>query len=240
MFSSAGPSTIALGDSVYTVTVTAGGLGVEGAVVVLSGERGEYGAALTGASGSAVVSFRPRGPGEVDLVVNSEGYLPHESVLSVTGSGGRPYVSGSAVDDADDSPYTGNGDGEAGWGERLGLGAGVANGGTGTLTGVVGTLSPVTGCSLWVNMEFTGSAADPPVYLGAGRRSPSSIPFGLSVGEDVLGRSPRDLGEEDGCWLWLDSGGWHVRMDGTGVGGFAYRCSIEVYGDVTCCGECII
>ncbi len=226
-----GWAAMALGDSLYSVTVGGGGPGIAGAVVVLSGERGEYGAAVTDASGHAAVRFRPRGPGAVDLVVSAEGYLPHEGTLNVTGTGGRLYVSRLAVDDSGDSPHAGNGDGEAGWGERLGLGAGVVNGAAGMLGGVTGNLSPVAGCSLGVNLEFTGVAVDPPVYVGAGRRSPGSIPFGLSAGGDVLGRSTRDLGEEDGCWVWLDSRGWHVRMAGTGEAGFAYRCSIEVYGE---------
>ncbi len=226
-----GAGTMALGDSLYDVTVEDGAAGVEGAVVVLAGRHGEYGAALTDAAGRASVRFRPRGTGDVDLVVSRDGYLPYEGRIAVGGSGGRLYVSGVTIDDSEGGAHAGNGDGEAGWGERVGLGVGVANGGSGTLAGVQGVLRPVAGCSLSVDVEFSG--ADPPIYVGAAGWSPSSSPFALGVGAGVLGRFTRDLGEEEGCWIWLDSMGWHVRLEGTGADGFAYRCSIEVYGDVT-------
>ena len=228
-----GAASIGLGDSLYTVTVGDGGLAVEGATVVLSGERGEYGAALTDASGEAVVRYRPRGPGAVDLVVGADGYLPSETSLSVAGSGGRLYVSSMAVNDSEAGTYTGNGDSEAGWGERFGLGAGVTNGGSGTLAGVTGTLSPVAGCSIRVDVEFTGPETDPPVYLGSSCESPQAVPFKIGGSDRAFGRCTRDLGEQDGCWIWLDSRGWHFRMAGVGEEGYAYRCSIEVFGDVS-------
>ena len=226
------PSSMTLGDSVCTVTVEDGGAGVEGAVVVLAGGHGEYGAAVTDASGTAEVGFRPRGTGEVEVVVTCDGYLPEEGGLSVTGSGGRLYVSSVSIDDEDGGTHMGNGDGEAGWGERVGLGVGVANGGTGSVSDVSCTLSPVTGCSLEVDIEFTGPAEDPPVYIGGACMTPPSIPFGLSVNEEALGRCTRDFGEEDACWVWLDSRGWHVRLNANGDSGFAYRCSLEVHGEI--------
>jgi hypothetical protein len=220
-----------IGDSTYSVTVAAIGP-LEGAVVVLAGDYGEYGAAVTDASGSAAVRFRPIGPGMAKLVVSADGYIPYEVSLTVGGSGGRAYVSGVAIDDTDGGTYEGNGDGVPGWGERLGLGIGITNGGSGTLEDLSGTLSAVTGCSLDVNIEFTGPETDPPIYLGRDGHSPSSMPFSVSSGDNVFGRYRRDMGEEDGCWVWLDSRGWHVRMNAADGGGFAYRCSLEVHGDV--------
>lgn len=228
-----GASTIALGDSIYSVMVESGGSPLQGATVVLAGARGEYGAAVTDGSGQAVVRFRPLSTGEVDLVVSGDGYLPDESTVTVTGSGGRPYVSSIVIDDEDDGSYAGDGDGVAGWGERVGLGVGVANGGSGTLTGLSGELAAVSGCSLSIDIDFPGAGTDPPVYVGAAGESPASMPFGLSSGEDVLGRAPRDMGEEQGCWVWLDSRGWHIRLNGDGENTLAYRCSVEVHGDVT-------
>ena len=228
-----GPSSMDLGDSIHAVTVEDDATGLEGAVVVMKGGYGEYGAAVTDASGNASVPFRPRGTGEVDLVVTRGGFLPYETSLNVTGSGGRAYVSGVAVNDDDVGSHTGNGDGEVGWGERIGLGVGLANGGTGTLSEVTGTLRAVAGCSLSVYVEFTGSSGTPPIYIGGACSIPSSIPFGLNVGSEVLGRCTRDFGEEDACWIWLDSHGWHLRLNGAGTDGFAYRCSIEVHGEVT-------
>jgi hypothetical protein len=226
-----GAATMDIGDTSYSVAVTDGGAGVEGAVVVLSGGRGEYAAGVTDGSGRAVIPFRPRGPGDVSLVVSRDGYLPAESGLEVTGAGGRLYVSGVSIDDAGGS-YSGNGDGEAGWGERVGIGVGLTNGGTGTVSPVTAEVRPVEGCSLSVDVEFEGPSVDPPVYLGRNCSHPASSPFRVRVGEELLGRSARDFGEEDGCWIWLDSRGWHFRMNGDGVDGFAYRCSVAVFGEV--------
>jgi hypothetical protein len=228
----AGSSSMGLGDSVYTVTVEASGAGVEGAVVVLSGSLGEYGSALTDASGQAAVRFRPRGPGTVARVVSREGYVPAEGSISVSGSGGRPYVSSVVIDDEDGGSFAGNGDGEAGWGERVNLEVGLVNGGPAALNGVSASLSPVAGCSLQVDVEFPGAAGDIPVYIGGACTAPAGMPFGLGAGRVALGRCTRDLGEQKGCWLWLDSRGWHVRFNGRGEEGFAYRCSLEVYGEV--------
>jgi len=228
-----GASTISLGDSLYGIAVESGGSALQGATVVLAGARGEYGAAVTDASGQAVVSFRPLGAGAVDLAVSRDGYLPEERSITVTGGGGRPYVSSIAIDDQDGGSYVGDGDGSVGWGERVGLGVGVTNGGSGTLAGLSGELAAISGCSLSVDIFFSGPGADPPVYVGGRGVSPASIPFGLSAGEDALGRAPRDMGEEQGCWIWLDSRGWHVRMNGDGETTRAYRCSVEVHGEVT-------
>ncbi len=222
--------TMVLGDSTYSVSVSDGGSPVEGAVVVLRGERGEYGSGLTDAGGMALLEYRPRGGGYAELFVSGQGYLVYQDSVEVTGSGVRCYVSGSYIDDG--FGWVGNGDGEAGWGERVGLGVGLVNGGLGSASGVLGTVSAIEGCSVFVDVELDGSYQDSLMYLGRDRRHPETMPFGVVVGDEVLGRSRWDLGEEEGCWLWVDGMGWHLRVLGTGDSLLAYRCSLEVHGEI--------
>jgi hypothetical protein len=199
-------------------------------VVVLVGERGEYGVGVTGAGGLAEVSYRPKGLGWVDVVINAKDCLLYEDSVEVVGAGGHCYVSSVGVDDG--VGWTGNGDGEAGWGERVGLGVGLVNGGSGELSGVSCDLSVVSGCSLWVSIAIDDSIRnDSLVYVGSGGVKPGSMPFGLSLSEEVLGRGLSGRGHELGCWLWLDGMGWHVRMIGDGDL-HTYGCSLSIYGDV--------
>ncbi|MGD9403389.1 MAG: C25 family cysteine peptidase, partial [bacterium] len=218
------------GDSVYAVTVEDGGGPVECAVVVMTGERGEYGAALTDAGGSALLEYSPLGPGAASLVVSREGYLVLTDSVDVTGAGGRCYISGVSVDDG--AGWTGNGDGEAGWGERVGLEVALVNGDADTAAAVTADLVALEGCSLLVDVELDGWPPDSLVHVGREGRSPPTMPFEVGVTDEVMGRAPRDYGAEYGCWLWLDGMGWHVRFCGEGDGPVAYRCSLEVYGEI--------
>jgi hypothetical protein len=218
-----------LGDSLYVVEVREGGMVVEGAVVALLGERGEYGVGVTGSDGVASVSYRPKGLGWFDLVVSGENYHMYEDSVEVLGSGGRCYASSVVIDDG--VGWVGNGDGEAGWGERVGLGVGLINGGVGLLSEVGCSLRVVSGCSLWVEVEIDSVVSDTLVYLGSGGIHPSGDPFGLVLSEEVLGRGLRRYGEGVGCWLWLDVSGWHIRFSGDGDI-HSYGCSLEVYGEL--------
>jgi WD40 repeat protein len=96
----------------------------------------------------------------------------------------------------------------------------------------LGTVSAIEGCSVFVDVELDGSYQDSLMYLGRDRRHPETMPFGVVVGDEVLGRSRWDLGEEEGCWLWVDGMGWHLRVLGTGDSLLAYRCSLEVHGEI--------
>jgi hypothetical protein len=219
-----------LSDSVYVVDVQDVGVPVEGAVVVLMGDRGEYGVGVTGSDGLATVNYRPKGLGWVDLVVNGEDYFVYEDSMEVVGAGGLCYVSSVSVDDG--GGWVGNGDGEAGWGERVGLGVGLVNGGSGTLTGVGCDLSVVSGCSLFVSIAIDDSIRnDSLIYVGSESVKPGSMPFGLSLNEEVLGRGLGSQGNELGCWLWLDGMGWHVRFIGEGDP-HTYACSLSIFGDL--------
>jgi hypothetical protein len=181
---------MSLSDSVYTVEVQDGGVGVEGAVVVLMGDRGEYGVGVTGSGGIAQVNYRPRGPGWSDLIVSGDGYLVYEDSVDVVGGGGQLYVSSVAIDDG--PGWVGNDDSEAGWGERVGLGVGVTNGGVSAVSGVSGVLRVVEGCSLWVSVSLDDSVySDSVVHIGADGIHPGSMPFGLGIGEEVFGRGLR-------------------------------------------------
>jgi len=221
---------MAIDDSTYSVTVYEGGGPVEGATVVMVGDRGEYGVGLTDAAGLAVLDYRPKGPGFADLIVSGEGFLVYGDSVDVTGVGGLCYVSGHEVDDG--GGWTGNGDGEAGWGERVGLGVSLVNGGGGTLNGVVAELRAVDGCSLWVDADYGGSSAESLVFVGRCGWHPASMPFGIGIGDEVLGRPLYEYGEDYGCWLWLDAAGWHVRFGRGDDSLIAYRCSIEVHGGI--------
>jgi hypothetical protein len=218
-----------LADSVYSVEVTDGGVGVSGAKVVMMGERGEYGVGVTGGDGIAEVGYRPLGLGNAEMVVSREGYLMYEDSVEVVGEGGRLYVSSVSVDDGDG--WEGNGDGEAGWGERLGIGLGLRNGGAGTLGGVGCDIRAVAGCSLYVRIEMDSLVSDSLIYVGSGCRHPGGLSFGLGVSEDVFGRCLDMVGHEYGSWLWLDGEGWHVRFMGDGEA-HSYRCSLSVAGEL--------
>ncbi len=218
------------GDSVYVVTVSDGDGPVEGATVVLRGPRGEYGAALTDASGQAVLEYRPAGPGPAGLSVSHEGCLVTADSVEVTGAGGRCYVAGVSIDDG--AGWAGNGDGEAGWGERVGLEVDLVNGGSGTVGGVTAGLVALEGCSLSVDVLIDGQQADSLVHVGREGWSPGAVPFGVGIGDEVLGRPMRDFGGETGCRLWLDGMGWHVRFGRGGDSAVSYRCSLEVYGEI--------
>jgi hypothetical protein len=221
--------TMGVGDSLYTVGVRSGGVGVEGAVVTLVGDRGEYGIGRTGSDGSVVVRYRPRGLGWADLTVSGDGLRVYEDSVSVTGTGGHLYVSGVGVDDG--AGRVGNGDGEAGWGERVGLGVGLRNGGTGLVGSVVGNLSVVAGCSLWVDVDLDGASDGGEIHIGEGSVSPGSVPFGVGVRDWVFGRALREGDESLGVWVWLDGLGWHVRAGGDGAS-HGYEVRLTVYGDV--------
>jgi hypothetical protein len=217
------------GDSVFAVEVRDDGVGVEGAVVVLMGERGEYGVGLTDGDGMAYVNYRPRGLGWVDLVVSGAGFGAYEGSVEVVGSGGRLYVSSVSIDDG--TGWVGNDDGEAGWGERVGLGVGLVNGGVGSLSDVACSLRVVEGCSLWVSVQIDTIVSDSVVYVGRGCMHPGSVPFGLSVVGEVFGRCLGTWDEDVGCWLWLDGMGWHVRFIGDGEA-HSYACSLSVFGEL--------
>jgi hypothetical protein len=223
------PPQLALSDSTLTVEVADGGVGVEGAVVVLRGDRGEYGVGVSDGSGFATVNYRPLGLGWSDVVVWAEGYRLYEDSVEVVGSGGRLYVSSVSIDDG--SGWVGNDDGEVGWGERVGLGVGLVNGGSGSVSGVSCTLRVVTGCSLYVRVRIDSMESDTLVYLGLEGAHPGSMPFGVVAGESVLGRGVGSVGEDLGCWLWLDGMGWHLRMIGDGDS-HSYVCSVGVYGEL--------
>ncbi|MFZ1947581.1 MAG: C25 family cysteine peptidase [bacterium] len=221
--------TLGLEDSLYAVEVRSGGVGVEGAVVTLVGDRGEYGVGRTGSDGTVSVRYRPRGLGWVDLTVSGDGLRVYEDSVSVTGVGGHLYVSSVGVDDG--VGRVGNGDGEAGWGERVGVAVGLRNGGTGLVGTVVGNLQVVAGCSLWVDVELDGARDAGKVHIGEGSTSPGGVPFGLGVRDWVFGRGLRETDESLGVWVWLDGMGWHVRASGEG-GSHGYEVRLTVYGDV--------
>ncbi len=216
---------LALGDSVVVVEVRDGGVGVGGAVVVLEGGYGEYGVGVTGGDGVVGVRIRPRGVGWVRMYVSGDGYRVYVDSLEVVGGSGL-YVSSVVVDDG--VGWVGNGDGEVGWGERVGLGIGIRSG-SGEVGGVVGRLGVVRGCSLGVVVEIDSVKSDSMVYVGSGCRHPGGIPFVLGVDSGVMGRCLGSMGHDLGCWLWLDVEGWHVRFIGDG-GEHVYRCSLDVYG----------
>jgi hypothetical protein len=225
--------TMLLSDSLYTVQVTSGGSPVSGAVVTLIGDRGEYGAAYTDAAGGAVLRYRPRGLGWVDLTVSGDGLRVHADSVSVTGTGGRLYAASLTVDDG--TGWVGNDDGLVGWGERVGLGVGLRNGGSGVVSGVNGNLKVVAGCSLDVDVTMDGAADTEKICIGASGAHPVSVPFALELGEEVFGRAIRAEEESLGCWLWLDAMGWHVRVGGEGAA-HTYRVALTVHGTMLGCG----
>lgn len=226
------PGQMGLGDSLYTVQVKKGGVAMGGAVVTLVGDRGEYGLGVSESDGYVTLAYRPRGLGWVDLTVSGHGALVYSDSVQVVGATGRLYVSGTDVDDGTVGGI-GNNDGVAGWGELVGLGVGVRNGGAGVLPGVVGDLRVVAGCSLWVDVEIDGLRDAGLMHIGmeGGGPESGSVPFGLGISEDVFGRCTWQYAESLACCVWLDGMGWHVRMEGDG-GTHTYRCELSVFGEL--------
>ncbi|MGQ9810170.1 MAG: C25 family cysteine peptidase [bacterium] len=222
------PSSISLGDSIVTVQVRDGGVGLPEAIVVLEGDHGEYGVGLTGSDGVASVRFKPRGTGSCGIYVSRNHYLMYEDSLEVTGDA-NCYVSSVRIDDG--QGQIGNGDGKAGWGEIVGLGVGLRNGGSGTIQDVIGRLSAVSGCSLGVYVEVDSVANDGLIHIGRNCKRPSGIPFVLQIDDHVFGRCYGSIGKDLGCWIWLDANGWHIRFIGDKYQ-HTYACSLEVFGDL--------
>ncbi len=222
------PTSISLGDSVVAVEVRDGGVGLAEAVVVIEGDRGEYGVGLTGSDGVASVRFKPRGTGFCGIYVSRNHYLMYEGSIEVTGDS-NCYVSSVRIDDG--AGHIGNGDGKAGWGERVGLGVGLRNGGSGVIEDVTGRLFAVSGCSLRVYVEINSVANDSLVRIGRNNKKPNAIPFTLNIEDDVFGRGYGTVGKDVGCWIWLDAMGWHIRFIGNKYQ-HVYKCSLEVFGDL--------
>ena len=222
-------SQMVLADTVYSVEVRHEGMPAAGAVVTLLGDRDEYGVGVTGVDGMAHVRYRPRGPGWVDVVVSGAGFAVSEDSVQVTDSGGHLYVSGIDIDDG--SGWTGNDDGMAGWGERVGLGVSLVNGGLGTLDGVTADLRVIPGCSLTVSVEMDSLRSADDVFVGSNCEHPDAIPFPLVAGEGTLGRCGREQQDLFGCWIWLDAMGWHVRFMGDGES-HTYECTLRVHTEM--------
>jgi hypothetical protein len=214
------PVSLACTDTTVSATITSGGDPVAGARMVVVGDRGEYGRGITDGSGQVVLDYRPAGPGRARVYAVAEDHFVYSDSVEVNGQGGCLYLAEIEVDD-------GGGDGEAGWGERVGLCLTLANGDTGSVPGVTGDLSAIGGCSLFVDLRLDGVRDTGLVYVGESGASPGTLPFHSGPRPGVFGREPGDYGNRAGCWIWLDSMGWHLRL-GSGPDTLAYACSLHV------------
>lgn len=136
------PSSVSIGASSFTVTVTAGGAPVPSALVTVWKAGEDYRSVVTNASGQAVVPFHPSTLGGFSLTVETAGKVPYLDSLSVTSSTPARFavLSGVARDD-----LGGDADGTVGAGETFGFGGTIRNvGGTSSSGSLTVTVQAIT------------------------------------------------------------------------------------------------
>ncbi|MGC9362320.1 MAG: C25 family cysteine peptidase, partial [Candidatus Syntrophosphaera sp.] len=93
---------------------------VEGASVALTNSSGLQVIAFTDPQGSAVLEFSGSLSGSLTLTVDKNDYKPATSIISIESAGGAVFA-GTLIDDDEDGPSSGNGDGIANSGETMEL-----------------------------------------------------------------------------------------------------------------------
>ncbi len=127
-----------LGNSEYTVAITAGGSPVAGARVCAWDEIGStYDYAVTGPSGQVTLDVNPSQPGTLRLVLSDANLMVTEVEVPIIPAGPYVIVYGHEIDDT----AGGNGDGHAGIGEEIELRVALQNVWSEPITGVTATLS---------------------------------------------------------------------------------------------------
>ena len=130
-------SPLALGQSAYTVQVSASSGPVEGATVCLNKAGDSYGYAVTDASGQAVIQFDPDLPGAATLGARAHNFRSRVDTVQVAAPAGPHLFAGDVViDDA----AGGDGDGTLEAGETAFLYPVLGNQGGSTATGVTVTV----------------------------------------------------------------------------------------------------
>ena len=139
-------ATLTLGTGTYPVTALTDGTPVPGARVTLWASGQDHQTGLTGPVGSVNLPFDPETEGTFLTTITARNRLPYLGQAQ-TVAGGAPFLSIFATvldDDAVDGTI-GNGDGEAGAGETVGIQVILRNSGQSAATGVTGTLQVESG-----------------------------------------------------------------------------------------------
>jgi hypothetical protein len=173
-------SSVGLGESELSFTVTANGAPVDSAVVcVMKGEE-DYRYAATNGTGQVTIPFRSETPGEISVVVTGLNVGRHESAITVTPSA-PAYVRLSDVGVVDDGSGSseGNGDGVIDGGETVELTVELANSG-GAATGSVTVV--LRSSSSEVVIEDSTAAVG---VIGAGMTKAALDPFRVVFSKDA-------------------------------------------------------
>ena len=136
------PASVALDAAPITVTVTAQGTPVAGAVVTLWRANAVFVRATTNPTGTAELPITATETGALTLTVHRSYYQPYQAPITITPAGG-PYVfiQSMTIDDDMAGGTSGDGDGLADAGETVELHVTLKNGGGASATGVNGTLA---------------------------------------------------------------------------------------------------
>lgn len=132
-FNVTAPASIPAGTTGIEVSVLdAASQPVEGAFVTLTNTSGLQVIAFTDQQGSAVLEFSGSLGGNLTLTVDKNDFKPASSIISIESAGGTVFA-GTMIDDDEDGPSSGNGDGIANSGETMELYVSLENTSSSTL-----------------------------------------------------------------------------------------------------------
>ncbi len=185
----AAPASLTAGAQSVTVTVTADGLPVEGALVCLSKEGDDYASDFTDAAGQVSLAYTPVSAGAASLVVSGAGLAREARDLPVTVPGAYIALDAVTITDDGSAGSSGNGDGRFDAGETVAVVTQYRDTGTGgalnclaTLSGGAAGLTILDGTASVGNVP-SGSvkAATEPFLV----RADAALPDGLHVAFSV-------------------------------------------------------
>ncbi len=179
------PASLAAGAQTVTVTVNAGGLPVDGALVCLSKTGDDYASGLTNAAGQVALAFTPTSAGTARLVVSGAGLAQNARDLPVTTAGAYIALDAVTITDNGTAGSSGNGDGRFDAGETVAVFTQYRDTGTGgalnclaTLSGGAAGLTILDGTASVGNVPSGGVKAATEPFLV---RADGALSDGLSV-----------------------------------------------------------
>ena len=195
-------SSVGLGETSITVSVTVDGAPRAEALVCLMKGTEEYVSGRTDGAGNVALEFVAETAGSIQLTVSGQNMTLHQGTILVDAAAG-PYVhvTGLAVDDDDPGSTAGNGDGFLNAGETLTFAATLTNSGTGTannLTGVLRCASP------WVTM-MDSTYASGSLAQGASTAAAGTPGFQLAANTPDGTVVALEWVTTNGIAMWTDS-----------------------------------
>jgi hypothetical protein len=134
------PGAVNAGQNTIAVSVMSGGSPVEGATVCLTKGGDDYAVATTDAGGQAMVPFRSKSAGAIDVVVTGANVRRHQGTITVSTPAAYVKIDGITVDDDNLFGTQGNGNGVIEGGETVDLSIALRNTGTIATGAVTATL----------------------------------------------------------------------------------------------------